>query len=249
MRILKYGMIAASLLLSLPAAAEDFKFGTFNYPPYEFEQDGKATGIITDLVTEGMKRMGHTVKIELYPFSRLIDNAKSGEIDGMFSVFRTPEREVFLDFGHEVAMPQVVSLFVPADSKLAFDGDLTKLANNSIGVVNKVSYGKTFDAAATDGTLKKLEGVNDIDVNMNKLLNGRLDAVANNKLGAIYLLNKLGGKDKVRELTPPLDSVPSYVAFTKAKDMSALRDGLDAQFKAMRADGTFDKIVKSYVGN
>ena len=66
-------LLATMLLLGAASGrAESYSFATFNFPPYEFEQDGAPRGIAVDLVREAMHRLGHTVEIRIYPWARAL---------------------------------------------------------------------------------------------------------------------------------------------------------------------------------
>jgi polar amino acid transport system substrate-binding protein len=228
------------------AHADHFSLATLEFPPYEFQEDGKARGIAVDVVTEAMRRLGHTVEVRVYPWARALDAARSGDVDGLFTAYKTPDREAFLDYSGETLVPQIVSLFVVEGSPIRFDGSLSKLAGSSFGIVNQLSYGKVFDQAMQDGTLKKLEKTNDTALSAKMLVAGRFDILVSNKYVALYNFKKLGIQGKIRELTPVVEDVPSYIAFTKTRDLNNVRRDFDGALKAMRADGAYDRIVKIY---
>jgi polar amino acid transport system substrate-binding protein len=52
--------------------------------------------------------------------------------------------------------------------------------------------------------------------------------------------------DKVKALDVPVQSVPSYIAFSTARGLSGLRDKFDIVLTEMIADGTYDKLVNKY---
>ena len=81
---------------------------------------------------------------------------------------------------------------------------------------------------------------------MEKLLKGRFDVLVSNKYGALDILKKMGKSDRVEELSPEIQSVPSYIAFSKKRNLSAIRDQFDSVFAAMKKDGTYDQIIKGY---
>ncbi len=230
--------LAAAFTMALglgPArAADPLTFLTLDYAPYAFEENGAVKGIAVDLVVAALKRDGKTATIRVQPWARVLE------------VVKNAEREQFLDYGREPLVDQDIVLFVPADSKLTFDGDLTKLAEVPIGMVNQVSYGAKFDTAVKDGTLKKLEIANRGDLNALKLVNGRLDAMVSNRYVGLWGLKKADGLAKVRELQPPVEKLVSYAAFSKKRDLGATRDALDVALKAMKADGSYAAIVATY---
>ena len=48
------------------------------------------------------------------------------------------------------------------------------------------------------------------------------------------------------EVTPEIESLPSYVSFTKKRDLTAVRDAFDAGIRQIRESGRYDEIIRSY---
>ncbi|MCJ7432233.1 MAG: transporter substrate-binding domain-containing protein [Anaerolineales bacterium] len=227
------------------SAAKTIQLVTLQYPPYEFEENGQIKGIAVDIVTEAFKRMGYEVKISLYPWARSLEIMKNGEADAIFTAYKTPDREVFLEYSQEILMPQIVSLFVLKDSNITFDGDLSKLSQYRFGVVRAVSYGEKFDTLAKNKTLMTDEADTG-EMNMDKLLKGRIDILVSNKYGALYILKQKGALDQVKELSPDLQSVPSYIAFSKVRNLTAVKEEFDKILAEMVKDGSVDKFINAY---
>jgi polar amino acid transport system substrate-binding protein len=239
----------ATCLLALcgPAAAQGLRLVTGNYPPYEYEEDGQPKGMVVEIVQEAFRRAGHAVSIEVMPWARALQEAQSGRADGIFAAVKTPERERQLAYTREPLVPLVVSLFVRKDSGIRYDGRLQPLAHYRFGVVNRFSNGPRFDGAMAAGVLPLVEAANGTESNIRKLMAGRIDVMVNNRYGAHYFLRRLGLDDQVAELQPPLDASPSYLAFSRARDdLAALREAFDRALAAMKADGSFQRIVEAH---
>lgn len=219
---------------------------TLQYPPYEYEKDGEIKGIAVDIVKEIFDRMGYETKIELLPWARALEMIKNGEADGIFTAYKTPERETFADYSNEILIPQTISLFVLNDSEITFDGDLSKLSNYTFGVVNGVSYGEKFDSLIKENILST-ETTSTGEKNIEKLLNKRFDILISNKYGALSILNQKNLSDKIKELTPHVEIVPSYIAFSKSRNLTQLRDEFDKILAKMIEDGTVDEHIEKYV--
>lgn len=237
----------AAFLLAAPVArGEEYRFLALEYPPYAYQDlaGGPVKGVAADLVREAFRRMGHTVQVEILPWPRVLASVKGGSADGFFTTFRVPEREAWADFSREELVPQVTSLFVRKGSGFAFSGDLSRLSGRTFGVVAQVSYGARFDRAVASGVLKEVLESADGEANFRQLLAGRVQVAASNRLGARFILRRLGRAEDVEELQPPLESVPSYLAFTRQRNLAALRDRFDRILRRMKADGTWARILK-----
>jgi polar amino acid transport system substrate-binding protein len=227
--------------------AEEFSLVTLQYPPYEYQdsEEGQVKGIATEIVRQAFARMGHTVKIRVLPWPRVLWMVEHGEADGFFTTYRTPERESWADYSNENLMPQVTSLFVQKGSGISYSGNLADLAAEPIGVVMSVSYGKKFDQAVQDRVLPHVLASIDGETNFRQLLTGRLRIVASNRLGARYILKRMGRAGDVEELAPPLESPASFLAFSKRKNLKTLRDAFDAALRQMKADGTWARLANA----
>ena len=245
--------LVSALLLGLWLAvgtvgtrADTLKLVTLSYPPYEYMEGDKVEGIVVRLLREAFGRLGHDLEIEVLPWKRALLMARQGSVDGIFTVYKTEERLKFLDYSETVVMPQVVSIWALRGSDIPYDGTMASLSEVSIGVVHGVSYGEKADTAIEDGTLEKLDYAPNSSHNIKKLLAGRTDAVIMNRYGAIYHLRLQDGFDKVEELRPEVSAVPSYVGFSKARNLTGLRDRFDEVMQAMIESGDYKKIVDNY---
>lgn len=243
----KFFLSLLALLFCASAHAASFKAVTIEYPPYEFEQDGVVQGMVTDIVREAFRRLDHDLDIASMPWARALNQVKAGEADLIFTAFKTPEREAFLDYSRVVLFRQVTALYVLKGKDIAYNGDLSNLSGLNFGVVRKFSYGRTFDDAAASGIFRNMFTVDSGEQNAQKLLYGHVDVLVSNRLGIQYILKKLGENGKVKELSPPLDDVPCYVAFSRQKDLSTLRDQFDKVLEGMKQEGFFEKVTAKYL--
>lgn len=235
-----------ALLLGTPAWSAELSLVTLEFPPYEYAAGGEVKGAAVEIVKETFKRMGQPVTIKVLPWARAIKMIEDGDADAIFTAYKTPEREAFADYSKEVVMPQIVSLFVKKDSKISFDGDLAKLSTFKFGTVRSLSYGEKLDTALKTKVLGNNEEVAEGEPNFRKLLEGRVDIVPSNKYVAVDILNKLRRTDDVKELAPEVQNVPSYIAFSKKRNLAAVRDKFDETLKSMKTQGVYDKIIADF---
>jgi polar amino acid transport system substrate-binding protein len=245
-------LVIAPLLLTMTSrtiCAETLVLAAADTRPTAFLVDGKPTGLLVDLVTEAYRRTGHSVDIRLMPWARCLEEAKIGTIDGVFSSFKLPEREQYLAFPKEILTTQVIAFFARKDSLLRFDGDLGELRDVKIGTINGTSYGSKFDAAVKDGTLRNVGRANSVESNLQMLVHGRVDLIPSYRYVALDAAIRLDSLSKIKELSQPIETMPSYLAFTKVRDLGRLSDDFDSALASMKQDGTYDRIVERYVPN
>ena len=241
-------LIATMLLLSagaiLPGA--DYLILALQYPPYEYQDPatGEVKGAASAMVREAFSRMGEQVTLQVLPWPRILWMVKTGQADGFFTAYRTPDRETWADYSKEELVPQVTSLFALKGAGITFHNDFQHLSGLSIGVVSSVSYGDRFDRAVRDKVLPNILESVDGETNFRQLFAGRIALVASNRMGAKYILAQMGKAGQVEELTPPLERLPSYLALSRKKNLGALRDRFDQALAQMKADGTWASLMK-----
>jgi polar amino acid transport system substrate-binding protein len=118
---MKYVMIFACLLSVGTASAGELKFDTEDFPPFNYESEGKVAGPARDLIEKICTIMGRQCSYELLPFRRVIENAQNGEVDGIFSVGKSSEREAFLLYSEPI-IKTGYGFFVLADDSIAYSG-------------------------------------------------------------------------------------------------------------------------------
>ncbi len=234
------------ILLVSNLNAKPLKLVTLEYPPFEYTQDGKVKGIAVDIVKMIFKEMNQDITIDVLPWARAIMYVKEGRRDAIFTAYKNPEREKFLDYSKEVLMPSTVSFFVRKGSSIDFDGDFEKLSPYKIGVARKVSYGQKLDLAIKNNIFKRVDVSDTVTKNFQQLIRGRVDIIPNSKYAGYHILNKLNQTDKVIELPVNIQSVPSYIAFSKEKKLTKIRDEFDKILNRLKKDGTYSTIIDNY---
>ena len=225
---------------------EELILGTLEYPPYIEQTNNNFKGLAVDIINESFNRMGIKVKYVMLPIARSLKMLEDGEIDGFFSIKKTPEREGTLIFPNEFLFSQDYVFFVKKYSKIYFDGNYDSIKNATIGIVNSVSYGARFDKALKNGEFKKTDLSNNFESTFKKLLNGRVDIVICSKLVGLAILKNLDALEEIQITGLPSETTVSYIAFTKKTNYSELSKKFDNTIKKMKEDGTLKKILKKY---
>jgi len=237
------------ILFALPfqVHAETYTCVSFEYPPLiSTGTSGLAEGMAADVVSHVFRRMGHEVRIILYPWGRALALAKQGEVDCIFTLYRSPDREQFLDYGQEAIIPQVVYLYARKGVTLSFDGDLASLKGFHVGTAHKVNYGPRFEEFRPRLVIDE---ASTIEQNFRKLAMGRVDVVPSNLSTATATLALPSIKpyaDRIVRLPVPVETVLSYIAFPKAKKLSTLRDNFDAELREFTGSSEYRRLLEHY---
>jgi polar amino acid transport system substrate-binding protein len=216
--------------------------------PTAYMEDGKPSGILVDVVTEAFQRAGYQFEIQLMPWARCLAEIRSGRVDGIFSVFKLPERNEFLTYTSVPIITQVEAFFVPADSDVKFGGDIGKLGGFRIGTIRGTSYGSKVDSALKTGVWSTVVETNSVDSLVGMLVLKRIDLSVGYRHVVLEAARKKGYLNQIRELSPGIDEIPSYLAFTKQRDYSEVITNLDRALTDMKNDHSFDAIYEKYLG-
>ncbi|MGY5453078.1 substrate-binding periplasmic protein [Agarivorans sp. MS3-6] len=215
--------------------------------PTSYLENGEQTGILVDVINQAFTRAGYTVDIKLMPWARCLKSAQEGTVDGIFSLYLTDERQKYLTYTSEVLITQIQALFVSIDSTITYDGDLQQLADNSIGIINATSYGPRLDAALEQGLFKTVDEAQSSKSNLRKLLAGRVDLIPSYRHVVFSTAKTLGAAHRIKQLSPPIEAIPSYLAFTKKRDFSIVIREYNKALAAMKQDGSYDMIFEKYL--
>lgn len=230
-----------------PAGAQTLVLSAADSVPTAYMENGKQAGLLVDVVNEAFKRAGYRVEIKLMPWARCLVEVKDGKIDGIFSVYQTRERQEFLTYAEEVLITQVQAFFVRKDSAVTFDGDLNKLSEMRIGIINQTSYGPRLDLALEKGLFKKVDAAHSASSNVQKLLHGRVDVIPSYRHVVLDTAKTLGVAGDIKELSPSIEAIPSYLAFSRRRDYTHAIKAFNQALHAMKKDGTYDAIFNKYL--
>lgn len=233
------GMSAAGAQTLVLAAADSV--------PTAYVENGKQTGLLVEVINEAFKRAGYPVEIAIMPWARCLAEVKAGRIDGIFSVYQTRERQEFLTYADEVLITQVQAFFVRKDSAITFDGDLNKLSELRIGIINQTSYGPRLDAALEKGVFKKVDVGNNVSASIKKLLVDRVDVIPSYRHVVLDSARTMGLAGAIRELSPAIEAIPSYLAFTNKKEFAKVIAAYNQALRAMKKDGAYEAIFNKYL--
>ncbi|QSX32361.1 transporter substrate-binding domain-containing protein [Shewanella avicenniae] len=205
-----------------------------------------AQGLTIDIVNEIFSRMDQPVQYRFFPWARSLYLVEHQQVDGLFTIKKTDEREQTMLFPKHPLVTQDYVFFVLKGSKVEFDGDYASLANASIGVVNRTSYGNRFDTAVKENTFKRLDVATSFELTFKKLLAGRMDTVICSRLVGIDILKQLNGLERVTISGPPSETAVSYLVFSKKPENIPLVEQFDKIVAEMEQDGTMAIILKKY---
>jgi len=236
--------IVLIFLIQVPAFAENKTIYavTESWAPY-MSPDLLNQGFLSELLVEALKQKGYKTSISFIAWARAVRNVQIGRADILIGAYYTDERAKFLAYSHPITEVQDV-LFCKKESKISYK-ELTDLKQYQIGVIRGASYGDAFNKA----TFLKKQIVTKNDLNITKLMKGRIDLLAGPKDIINFILRKeypdLVGL--IVSINPPLSRNKIYIGFSKMVDGYQERlKAFNESFEILKKNGSFDALAKKH---
>jgi polar amino acid transport system substrate-binding protein len=223
-------------------SAQKVTLAYVDFPPYEFEENGKPQGILVKIVERLFEKANISLELEFLPFKRAYIEVKQGKIDGLFNFYKIEERLKYFDYTDAIIENPLV-FFVRKDSTLQYKG-LKNLKGLKIGVMRGYSYGSEFD----NSTFFEKDPSNSHIANFKKLLYGRFDAYPCDKLVGIYVARQNNMMSEFKILPTPLTVMDGHIGFTKGRHQDIIKK-INIELKAMQTHGGIDKLINQYFEN
>lgn len=243
------GVLAATMLFAGCSKKEESKIpekiivGTnAEFPPFEYVDDNKKVdGFDIALMKEIAKRMDKKIEIQNMEFKSLIGSMESKTINVVAAgMTKTEERQNAVDFSDSYYTSNQ-AIIVNKDSKIT---KLSQLDGKKIGVQegttgDLISSGDKFGEPGKVKRFKK-----GVDAVMD-LKNGSVDAVVIDEKPAQEFV-----KNNSKKLKLVIDSAGAeYYCLALPKGNEEFKKEINKQLKAIKEDGTYDKLKAKYIDN
>ena len=209
------------------------------FPPFEYVDDnGEPDGFDMALIKAIGEKLGVEVVIDNMEFASLVSSIGSKIDVAIAGMTVTPERQESVNFSDSY-YEAVQYVILPADSEIATADDL-------VGKTIGVQLGTTGDFIASDIADTTVSQYNKAVDAVNDLINGRVDCVIVDKNPALVFEAKFEGQ-VVAVDGAQFAFEPEEYAIAMPKDDAALAEQINAALEEIKADGTFDELVKTYI--
>ncbi len=213
--------------------------------------DGVTKGLDVDVLEHILGRLEVPYRIRLESSSaRLESNWRQGKLyDMVFTYSFKEERTPYLLYAREAHIYNNWHFFVLRENLSRFRYDnLDDLKGLRVGATQGFSYTKEFWAAVEAG-LWHTDLVTQNELQMRKLLHGRIDIVPLPAMVTLYSARQEGYAERITYLPRPLKSDAYYNTFVKASDYPGLPElarRYDEQLRLMKEDGSLLAIYRKY---
>jgi len=221
------------------------------WTPYQFEQEGKVTGLDNDLVLAIAEKAGCEVEFVKRPWKRALEEIKSGITILAPGASINAEREEYAMFSLPYRQ-ETMSLFVLKENltKFAFTS-LQELTNTkfSLGVTRGYYYGDVIEALIENPKSSSLavQIANNDKQNIDKLLAGRIDGVLLDPYVGTDILKATGNLDRVSLHAAPIKSDNIYLMFSKISSDQATVDIFNQALQKLIDTGEYQEIINKYL--
>lgn len=221
-----------------------------NYPPFEFEQDGKIVGFTTEIIEQVLERLGYVPDIKKLPWTRAERYVRDGKMAAIYSLVKNPEREQYYYFSDPLCT--VTNFFFKLrENKISWT-TMDDLKDYSIGISQDYHYAPVFMKALEANLFKRVDKIAGDNLELRHLLKlkaGRIDLC----ICSIYVCQYL-----IKTHTPELDMIdyidkpvgdtrPYYIGFSKKwPGVEELVKQFNAELAKFVAEGKRKVIFEKY---
>jgi arginine transport system substrate-binding protein len=251
MKIIKTLALAMLLIVTntlFAAPISQIRFATeATYPPFEYiDESGQIKGFDIDIANALCQQMKAQCTFSNQSFNSLIPSLQLGKFDALISALGvTAEREKQVSFTNSYYEPS--GSFVALSSKKYM---LADLAGKTIGVQQSSTFEKYIqDKYAGKVSIKSYASIQDAFLD---LISGRVDIVlADTPIALAWLKQNDNSKQYGIVDKPIVDHqyFGSGYGIAVNKNATDLLNALNKALAAIKANGTYDKIVKKYFAN
>lgn len=253
---MKKGLIAAlffALVYSDCAFAKNgvLKVCTFPMAPYTIQDSHRnLKGLEIDMVNALLKKAGFQAEFINYPWNRAIEMLKYGELDILMTMSKTPEREKFTHF-LGISTHQKYVLFVRKENTGIVIKTLDDLTKDGylFGIRQNFFYSDEFNKRLEKDKIFRdhFLAVAQIDINLNRVKNGRLTGCIGDSILTGYQLKNDKTYEDLRVMNVPFfQEQPVYFGVSRKINAEKF-EKLQKAYHSLDEKGVFKEIIRRWM--
>jgi polar amino acid transport system substrate-binding protein len=228
-------------------AVETIRILTEEYPPFNFTDKGRITGLGTEVVQAVLKEINIEGQFQSLPWARAYETAQNTENVLIYSINRSKEREKLFKWVGQIT-PTDFYLFSLKTRNLHL-ASLEDAKPLQTGTVNQ-DIGEQYLASQGFVLGHNLQSSARYELNYEKLRLGRVDLWVMNELGAYYMVRQAGDDPAVvlnKALRiAELSGGGNYMAFGP-KTPDAMVERFRKGLEAIKKNGIYDALQKKWL--
>lgn len=234
----------------LVSQIEAFSYLTENYPPLNYEEEGKLYGVSVDVLEALFEKMNVQLSrdnISLTPWSEAYQQTLALENSMLFSTARVPERELLFKWVGPIAPEKTIVVGLVASNIVITAPD--DLNNFSVGVIE--DYAAILVLLEQGVLSETMIRYSDVEKMYQALENGEVDCIVYSETGNTLIIESLGMNAADFETLYMAAVVENYFAFhvnTSEEIIGIFQQSMDELKLDKAEDGSsmYEKILNSY---
>lgn len=226
--------------------ADTITMATVDWQPFQ-GQNINQQGFTAEITRQALERNGHILSLNFIPWARAVEDVQKGRYHALFNQWKNKDNQNDYYFSNEVFAAGDGHFLTLAQDNFSVK-KLDDLAGKTIGIVRAYPVSDELTALIDQGIVKKYE-VSSV-VQLIKLLRlGRIDIILENELVAKYNFRSYFPTQHYDFKTVGKDLIDGRLFIGWSKSVAGtqvLRDQFDMTIRAMRKDGTIDKIKREF---
>lgn len=242
-------LVCTALAFQAAAYARTITLVSDAWPPFNETPGAEREGYMVDVARRVFESAGYSVSYRLLPWKRAVEMTRVGVYDGVIGASKT-DAEGFVFPNEELARSKL-AFYVNKGNRWRYTGRAS-IDSVSIATVNGYDYGgwllEYIEANKDDFTkIQIMSGDDPLRRNLNKMLKGRVDVVADADASIRYLAQQMGIGDQIERAGFGEETVDFHIAFSPAHDESKKFAALlSAGIIELRKSGELAKIMQKY---
>jgi polar amino acid transport system substrate-binding protein len=230
-----------------------------SYPPYSFIENGRLTGIYTEIVRRALERLPeYQVQLLAVPWRRGLAMLESGQAFALYPPYFRPQERPYIRYSEPILTEQVVvycnaaTLAKRTLKHWPVDYHGLRIGMNSGFLLG----GPEFDSAAQAGLLT-VDQAQGSRANLLKLLRARIDCYLNDRLSILWELERMKTDGLIDERYQPVSEIAvlsteqGHLGYSDLAERYPFRldfiEKFNAAIRAMRRDGEIKDITARFL--
>ena len=214
------------------------------YPPFvNAPGDPGGEGLDVEIAREVLRRIGHTMELQVVPWRRVLLMLEYGHADFTTTISRRDDRDRYLEWSNPYRLGAAYRFYALKSSKFKLNS-LDDLRGRRLGLI----AGFNYPPPITEVPNVRLERTGDIAMLTKMLIADRTDFMVVTAIAGAWEIRKLGLADRLEQQPYEYTSTsPNYLAFSKRRPIAGKLPAINAALQAMVKDGSMARIQAKYL--
>jgi len=212
------------------------------WPPITWQNNDELIGAGPDLMKKISRDLGFVlVSRTMGPFDQTLKKMESGEADVYFGLYKTSDREPYMEFSEAYAVDPV-AIFVKKGKEFSYERWNDLADKKGIGLVD-VKYGESFSEFSNNLDILRSETP---EQSFDVLNHGEADYFIYSLYAGQRVLSELGLDAEIVSLPNFLTSENLFIGISKKSPLVQYLPQINEEIRIYKNDGTIDGLIAKY---